>query len=158
MSAQDGLTLYVLEAELAHVESPQAGVLLGVWGVVPGVQLKTPKHDGLYHVAALRHLSGQAELLLQRQGRRSTNRARRGDKQAGGWVTGDRRAELQLLTEDVWVSQTVSVERTRRKLKRWRKKNENETLIRNFIWKETLFCGSSNTYKDFKFLSEKNTS
>jgi len=61
---QNGLALHILEAELAHVEPPQAGVLLWVRGVVPRVQLVAAKHDGLYHVAALGHLAGQPKFLL----------------------------------------------------------------------------------------------
>lgn len=64
VSAQDGLALHVLQAELAHVQPPQAGVLLRVGRVVPRVQLVAAKHDGLDHVAALRHLAGQTQLLL----------------------------------------------------------------------------------------------
>lgn len=64
MPAQDGLALHILKAELAHVEPPQAGVFLWIRRVVPGVQLVATEHDGFYHVAALRHLAGQPELLL----------------------------------------------------------------------------------------------
>lgn len=38
--------------------------------MVPGVQLVTSKHNGLYHVAALRHLASQTELLLHNQDRK----------------------------------------------------------------------------------------
>lgn len=62
--AQNGLALHVLEAELADVEAAQAGVLLRVGRVVPGVQLVAAEHDGLDHVAALRDLALQAQLLL----------------------------------------------------------------------------------------------
>lgn len=68
MPAQDGLTLHVLEAELAHVEPPQAGVLLRVRRVVPRVQLVAAEHNDLDHVAALGHLPGQTQLLLHRSG------------------------------------------------------------------------------------------
>ena len=64
VSAQNGLALHVLETELAHVEPPQAGVLLWVRGVIPCVQLIASKHDGLDHVAALRHLACQTKLIL----------------------------------------------------------------------------------------------
>lgn len=64
--AQNSLALHILQAELAHVEPPQAGVFLWVRRVVPSVQLVATKHDGLYHVAALRHLAGQTKLLLYR--------------------------------------------------------------------------------------------
>lgn len=67
MSAQNGLALHVLQAELAHVEPPQTGVFLWVRRVVPGVQLIAAKHDGLYHVAALGNLAGQTKLLLYTQ-------------------------------------------------------------------------------------------
>lgn len=79
MPAQNGLTFYVLQAEFTHVEPPQAGVLLWVRRVVPGVQLETPKHDGLYHVAALRHLAGETKLLLQ--SRKKTDRETRQEGQ-----------------------------------------------------------------------------
>lgn len=68
VSSQNGLALHVLEAELADVEASQAGVLLGVGRVVPGVQLVAAKHDGLDHVAALRHLALQL-LLHQAENR-----------------------------------------------------------------------------------------
>lgn len=65
MTSQNGLTLHVFEAELAHVETAEAGVLFGVRRVVPGVQLVAAEHNGLYHVAALRNLSLQPEFFLQ---------------------------------------------------------------------------------------------
>lgn len=46
--------------------------------MVPGVQLIATEHDGLYHVAALRHLTGQTELLLYRPRQDSTGQERRG--------------------------------------------------------------------------------
>lgn len=64
--AQDGQTLHVLEAELTHVEASQAGVLLGVGRVVPGVQLVAAEQDGLDHVAALRDLALDPQPLLWR--------------------------------------------------------------------------------------------
>lgn len=64
--AQNGLALHILQAKLAHVEPPQAGVFLWVRRVVPSVQLVATKHNGLYHVAAFRHLSGETKLLLCR--------------------------------------------------------------------------------------------
>lgn len=66
MPAQNGLALHVLKAKLAHVEPPQAGVFLWVWRMVPCVELVAAKHNGLYHVAALRHLAGQTKFLLYR--------------------------------------------------------------------------------------------
>ena len=64
VSPEDGLALHVLEAELADVQAAEPGVLLGVGRVVPGVQLVAPEQDGLDHVAALRDLTLDAELLL----------------------------------------------------------------------------------------------
>lgn len=66
MSSQNGLALHVLEAELADVEASQAGVLLGVGRVVPGVQLVAAEQDGLDHVAALRDLALDPQPLLWR--------------------------------------------------------------------------------------------
>lgn len=37
MSAQDGLALHVLEAELTDVQTPQTGILLRVGRVVPSI-------------------------------------------------------------------------------------------------------------------------
>ncbi len=65
VTSQNGLTLHVFEAELAHVETAEAGVLFGVRRVVPGVQLVAAEHNGLYHVAALRDLPLQPEFFLQ---------------------------------------------------------------------------------------------
>ena len=67
VSPEDGLALHVLKAELADVEATQAGVLLGVGRVVPGVQLVPAKQDGLDHVAALGDLALDTQLLLDRQ-------------------------------------------------------------------------------------------
>lgn len=67
MPAQNGLALHILKAELAHVQPPQASVFLRVRRMVPRVQLVAAEHDGLYHVAALRHLAGQTEFLLYRR-------------------------------------------------------------------------------------------
>lgn len=65
MSAEDRLALHVLEAELADVQSAQAGVFLRIRRVVPGVQLVAAKQNGLNHVAALGYLTLNAQLLLQ---------------------------------------------------------------------------------------------
>lgn len=65
VSPEDGLALHVLETEFTHVEATQAGVLLGIGRVVPGVQLVAPKQDGLDHVTALRDLTLDAQLLLR---------------------------------------------------------------------------------------------
>lgn len=65
MTSQNGLTLHVFEAELAHVETAEAGILFGVRRVVPGIQLVAAEHNALYHVAALRDLSLQPEFFLQ---------------------------------------------------------------------------------------------
>lgn len=70
VSPENGLALHVLEAEFADVEAAQACVLLGIRGVVPGVQLVAAKQDGLYHVAALRDLTLDTQLLLQEGWRR----------------------------------------------------------------------------------------
>ena len=64
VSSEDGLALHVLETELADVQPSEPGVLLGVGRVVPGVQLVASEQDGLDHVAALRDLTLDAELLL----------------------------------------------------------------------------------------------
>lgn len=78
--AQDGQTLHVLEAEFTHVEASQAGVLLWVGRVVPGVQLVAAKHDGLDHVAALRHLALQ---LLLHQAEDSERGQKREEEERG---------------------------------------------------------------------------
>lgn len=65
MSSENGLALHVLQTELADVEAAEARVLLGVRGVVPGVQLVAAKQDGLDHVAALGDLTLDTQLLLQ---------------------------------------------------------------------------------------------
>lgn len=65
MSAQDGLTLHILEAELTDVQTPQTGVFLRVGRMVPSVKLITAKQDGLDHVTALCDLTLQTQFLLQ---------------------------------------------------------------------------------------------
>lgn len=96
--AQNGLALHILQAELAHVEPPQAGVFLWVWRVVPGVQLVAAKHDGLYHVAAFWHLACQTKLLLYMpgqegkgdgDGRKGTTRTGRQGRRAGRGERGE---------------------------------------------------------------------
>lgn len=96
--AQNGLALHILQAELAHVEPPQAGVFLWVWRVVPGVQLVAAKHDGLYHVAAFWHLACQTKLLLfmpgqegkgDGDGRKGTTRTGRQGRRAGRGERGE---------------------------------------------------------------------
>lgn len=88
MSAQNGLALHVLQAELAHVEPPQTGVFLRVRRVVPSVQLIAAKHDGLYHVAALGNLASQTKLLLCTQmgkkGKKPESKLFREKKQKSG--------------------------------------------------------------------------
>ncbi len=65
VSAQDGLTLHILEAELTDVQTPQTGVFLRVGRMVPSVELITAKQDGLDHVTALCDLTLQTKFLLQ---------------------------------------------------------------------------------------------
>lgn len=65
VSAQDGLTLHILEAELTDVQTPQTGVFLRVRRMVPSVELITAKQDGLDHVTALCDLTLQTKFLLQ---------------------------------------------------------------------------------------------
>ena len=64
VAPQDSLTLHVFEAELADVKAAQTGVLFGVGGVVPGVQLIAAKQNCFDHVAALCDLALDTELLL----------------------------------------------------------------------------------------------
>lgn len=65
VSPEDGLALHVLEAELTDVEAPQAGILLRIGWVVPGVQFVPAEQDGLDHVAALCDLTLDTQLLLR---------------------------------------------------------------------------------------------
>lgn len=65
VTPENGLALHVLEAELADIEATQAGILLRIGWVVPGVQLIAAKQDGLDHVAALSDLTLDTQLLLQ---------------------------------------------------------------------------------------------
>lgn len=112
--AQNSLALHILQAELAHVEPPQAGVFLWVRRVVPGVQLIATKHDGLYHVAALRHLAGQTKLLLYRP--RQQERQGEGD---GGKVKRykeEKEERLQLFREE----DQISDQRSRLGRPQWR--------------------------------------
>ena len=83
VSPEDGLALHVLEAELADVETAQAGVLLGVGRVVPGVQLVAAKQDGLDHVAALGDLALDTQLLLDRH--KMSTVTKQGKRKTVGW-------------------------------------------------------------------------
>lgn len=64
MPTQNGLALHVLEAELAHVETPQTGIFLRIRRVVPGAQFIAAKQDGLDHVAPLSDLALEPQFLL----------------------------------------------------------------------------------------------
>lgn len=66
VSAQDGLALHVLQAELADVQASEPGVLLGVRRVVPGVQLVSTEQNVFDHVIAFSDLSLHAQLLLNK--------------------------------------------------------------------------------------------
>lgn len=124
MPAQNGLALHILQAELAHVEPPQAGVFLWVWRVVPGVQLVAAKHDGLYHVAAFWHLACQTKLLLYMpgqegkgdgDGRKGTTRTGRQGRRAG---RGERGENGKISVSQGWGSaeHRTSVEATMHKV------------------------------------------